>query len=94
VSHTWTKCPTCGADASHLEVYDIGSGPELSCPNCEWCWGAEGQPLQALKHFDPAILRARLMEDIDDPDRQVTAESVNAATMARLTSHPEGESDS
>lgn len=25
--------------------YDIGSGPEMSCSRCEWCWGADGQPL-------------------------------------------------
>ena len=28
--------------------YDIGSGPEMSCPTCEWCWGADGQDLKPL----------------------------------------------
>lgn len=47
------KCPSCG----HLvtsEPYDIGDGPELTCPDCEWCWGAVGQdltmePIDALR---------------------------------------------
>ena len=42
-----SACPTCGGIAER-EVYDIGSGPELSCATCEWCWGAEGQDLQPL----------------------------------------------
>ena len=42
-----SACPTCG-EVSERETYDIGSGPELSCASCEWCWGAEGQPLQPL----------------------------------------------
>lgn len=42
-------CPSCGVLAIR-ETYDIGSGPELSCANCEWCWGADGQP---LKRLDP-----------------------------------------
>lgn len=54
MSHSYLKCPACGADATSQEPYDIGSGPELSCPLCECCWGAEGQPLKPL---DPAILR-------------------------------------
>lgn len=29
--------------------YDIGSGPEISCPACEWCWGADGQPLKPVQ---------------------------------------------
>jgi hypothetical protein len=29
-----------------VEPYDIGSGPEMSCPDCEWCWGANNQPLR------------------------------------------------
>jgi hypothetical protein len=42
-----SACPSCGVVATRM-VYDIGSGPELSCANCEWCWGAEGQPLKPL----------------------------------------------
>lgn len=41
-------CPSCGAEAER-RVYDVGSGPELSCANCEWCWGADGQDLQPLE---------------------------------------------
>lgn len=40
-------CPSCGYTCVR-DPYDIGSGPEYSCVNCEWCWGAEGQPLQEL----------------------------------------------
>lgn len=51
-------CPVCERDASHLEPYDIGSGPELNCPHCEWCWGLYGQPLKPIRfpdvaHIDP-----------------------------------------
>ncbi len=49
----WT-CPTCRA-VFHMHPYDIGSGPELCCPHCEWCYGALGQPLQPLD--ERAILR-------------------------------------
>ena len=41
-----TACPMCGAEAERT-AYDIGSGAELSCSNCEWCWGANGQDLAA-----------------------------------------------
>lgn len=51
-----SACPSCGEYAER-EVYDIGSGPELSCVFCEWCWGAEGQD---LKPYDP--LRRLLTE--------------------------------
>lgn len=37
-------CPTCG-QVNEGEPYDIGDGPEFSCVNCEWCWGALGQSL-------------------------------------------------
>jgi hypothetical protein len=40
-------CPSCGVVAER-NTYDIGSGPELSCANCEWCWGANGQRLEPL----------------------------------------------
>ena len=42
-----SACPSCGAVAERMS-YDIGSGPELSCANCEWCWGAAGQPLDPV----------------------------------------------
>lgn len=50
-----SACPSCGDEASR-DVYDIGSGPELSCASCEWCWGAEGQPLKPLTYAD--VVRA------------------------------------
>lgn len=40
-------CPNCG-DVALREPYDIGSGPELSCADCEWCWGMDGQELKPL----------------------------------------------
>jgi hypothetical protein len=40
-----SACPNCGAVEAR-RPYDIGSGPELSCAHCEWCWGAKGQPLK------------------------------------------------
>jgi len=41
------------------ETYDIGngSGPELSCSSCEWCWGADNQPLVPI---NPVEVKARL----------------------------------
>lgn len=42
-----SACPACELVAER-RVYDIGSGPELSCVNCEWCWGADGQSLKPL----------------------------------------------
>lgn len=48
-----TPCPTCGAVQSR-RAYDVGSGPELSCANCEWCWGANGQSLKPLTLGDVA----------------------------------------
>lgn len=41
-------CPACGSLVT-MEPYDVGSGPEMSCPACEWCWGADGQPLEPLE---------------------------------------------
>lgn len=43
-----SACPSCGVVAKRM-TYDIGSGPELSCANCEWCWGANGQQLEPLR---------------------------------------------
>lgn len=50
-----SACPQCGTVAKR-ETYDIGDGPELSCANCEWCWGAEGQLLRPYTY-------ARMVED-------------------------------
>ena len=46
-----SACPTCGEVATR-DIYDIGSGPELCCASCEWCWGAEGQLLKPLAYAD------------------------------------------
>ena len=54
-----TACPSCG-DVATRTVYDIGSGPELSCPNCEWCWGALGQALKPITMADVAVVLAQL----------------------------------
>lgn len=43
-----SACPSCGQEAER-RAYDIGSGPELACANCEWCWGADGQDLEPLE---------------------------------------------
>lgn len=42
-----SPCPNCGK-VTGRSTYDIGSGPELSCADCEWCWGANGQDLKPL----------------------------------------------
>lgn len=42
-----SACPSCGVVVAR-SPYDIGSGPELCCASCDWCWGAEGQELQPL----------------------------------------------
>lgn len=56
-----SECPSCGLEASR-EPYDIGSGPELSCNACEWCWGAEGQDLQPLS-TDQVVLAMNLQRE-------------------------------
>jgi hypothetical protein len=50
-----SACPCCEAVACR-KPYDIGSGPELSCASCEWCWGAEGQPLKPLPSAQDALV--------------------------------------
>lgn len=59
-----SACPTCG-DVAERETYDVGSGPELSCASCEWCWGAEGQPLKPLNlaEMQAIINEARRLQD-------------------------------
>ena len=43
-----SACPSCQTVAGRT-IYDIGSGPEVSCASCEWCWGVLGQHLHSLK---------------------------------------------
>jgi hypothetical protein len=45
-------CPTCQRTVTMIP-YDIGSGPEMSCPDCEWCWGADGQSLLPIEIITP-----------------------------------------
>lgn len=71
---TYRTCPSCGEKAQG-QPYDIGSGPELSCPNCEWCWGADGQdlnPTDAYQHIlnDPE-LRKRMGWDDEKGNRNL-----------------------
>lgn len=40
-------CPSCIQFVT-MVPYDIGSGPEMICPYCQWCWGADGQDLKPL----------------------------------------------
>lgn len=42
-----SACPSCG-EVGRRETYDIGSGPELCCMTCDWCWGANGQELKPV----------------------------------------------
>jgi hypothetical protein len=58
-----SECPCCG-DIATRRTYNIGSGPELSCVSCEWCWGADGQDLRPL---DLAAIR-RMVADESRPD--------------------------
>lgn len=41
------NCPGCSRTVT-MVPYDIGSGPEMSCPHCEWCWGANDQDLKPV----------------------------------------------
>ena len=60
-----SACPTCGTVAER-ETYDIGSGPELACSNCEWCWGADGQDLKPIAPL--AFLREEPLPVAQSPD--------------------------
>jgi len=60
----WT-CPACGEWFRTLP-YDIGSGRELNCPHCDWCFGADGQQLKstgelAARHLHPGSRVRQLM---------------------------------
>lgn len=68
-----SKCPNCGQVAER-DTYDIGSGPELACANCEWCWGAAGQDLKPLSYGE--IVQAIGF----DPLSRITAERMQSAS--------------
>lgn len=59
--HLISACPSCGMVEART-VYDIGSGPEVSCADCEWCWGAQGQDLKPLRleEYDVAFFPRRI----------------------------------
>ena len=60
------RCPSCGTIVT-ARPYDIGSGPEMACPVCEWCWGADGQDLLPLVlcHVDVGAGRCVLLAGHD-----------------------------
>lgn len=74
-----SACPCCGRVAART-TYDIGSGPELSCADCEWCWGADGQGLA------PVTLESTLawMQADGHPGADVLAKHLEAPRF-RLT---------
>lgn len=51
-------CPSCG-DYAGRTAYDIGSGLELCCAVCDWCWGVMGQPLNPADTHIPDALTTR-----------------------------------
>lgn len=53
-----SACPNCGRVTTRA-TYDIGSGPQPSCADCEWCWGAHGQELEPLVTDRPTTGRYR-----------------------------------
>lgn len=57
-----SNCPNCDKLATR-ETYDIGSGPELSCAECEWCWGADGQPLHPAEMPDYVVRDGHLIPE-------------------------------
>lgn len=57
-----SACPNCSQVADR-DTYDVGSGPELSCSTCEWCWGAEGQALQPIPTLRMLAADARAWPD-------------------------------
>jgi hypothetical protein len=65
VSELVRICPVCG-ELALGEPYDIGSGPELSCARCEWCWGAEGQQLTPVSSEQTLALLSRLRRPTDE----------------------------
>lgn len=70
-------CPNCGERVEGA-AYDIGSGPELCCSNCETCFGAEGQDLDPRDAFswiaeDPEMRKRMGWDDEDGKPRLMLA---------------------
>lgn len=76
-----SACPTCGVVAERT-VYDIGSGPELACANCEWCWGAAGQDLKPLTYYE--IVKALGF----DPLNRIAAQQIQAESRGEGLKRP------
>lgn len=72
-------CPGCGTHVEN-EPYDIGSGPELACPNCETCFGAEGQ---SLNPYDPFLSLAKDAKAMNIP--QATENMREPALMLAMS---------
>lgn len=74
-------CPNCGVVAPR-RIYDIGSGRELSCGFCEWCWGADGQDLQplGLHHFEVTVRGRR---DGADRDSLLVTQNLRARSLSQ-----------
>ncbi len=64
------NCPCCHTEVTAVP-YDVGSGPEMHCPTCDWCWGAAGQPLLPLEIPDDCPLGRPLL----DAEQVVTAQA-------------------
>lgn len=58
-------CPNCQWSGA-ASTYDIGSGPEWSCPGCEMCYGASGQDLNPE---DPFRIPRSLYEQLPEWSR-------------------------
>ena len=48
-------CPNCG-EVREREVFNVGTGPEVSCDACEWVWHLD-DPEQ--RSYDPGALLLR-----------------------------------
>ena len=68
-------CPTCG-ELTDRVAYDVGSGPELSCADCEWCWGANGQALTPVTLRGVAEAMSPEHRKLSGIDRFLPPESV------------------
>jgi len=66
-----SSCPTCSAVRART-TYEVGSGPELSCLSCDWCWGANGQLLTPLEAdeagINASIAQAKINAPIASPE--------------------------
>lgn len=68
-----SDCPNCGHRAGR-DTYDIGSGPELSCAWCEFCWGADGQELKPMVPPEIKIIDGHPIPMWWHPDGKLHAE--------------------